>query len=75
MKTTVAITGVHLYRVGAQAIVAVEINGRWIPVIHEAADNAYSHIVGIHGIETSAKHDGETCDRCYCGTCDFVEHE
>lgn len=50
MKTPVTITGVHLYRRGLHAIVAVEVDGVWIEVIKESYDNAFSHIVEGTGI-------------------------
>lgn len=45
---------IHLYRNGDYAIVAVEIDGRWIEVIREFIDSNFSHIVEPEGIARAA---------------------
>lgn len=63
MSDKVEISGVHLSTVGEHVIVAVEIQGKWIEVIRERKDNAYSHIVEGPGITTAASHQGIRLER------------
>jgi hypothetical protein len=46
----VTVSGVWLRKTGGCVIVAVEIEGKWIDVITERADSAFSHIVEPGGI-------------------------
>ncbi len=46
----VPITGVHLFKSGEHTVVAVEIGGAWIEVIHERSDGEFSHIVETSGM-------------------------
>ena len=46
----VTVRGVWLRKEGERVIVAVEIEGKWIDVITERADSAFSHIVEPGGI-------------------------
>jgi hypothetical protein len=50
----VAVTGVHLKRVGDRAVVAVEIDGRWVDIIEECYDGNFSHICEPSGIRGRA---------------------
>jgi hypothetical protein len=50
MSNGIKITGVSLYRIGKDAIVSLEIGGRWVEVIRERADANYSHICEEGGI-------------------------
>lgn len=50
MSDKVEISAIHLSTVGDYVLVAVECEGRWVEVIREFKDNAYSHIVEAHGI-------------------------
>lgn len=42
----ISITGVHLYTVGERVIVAIEVDGKWTPIIEERAESIgpISHI-------------------------------
>ena len=51
----IAVEGVWLVRLGDQAIVRVEIDGRWIDVIEEHIDGSFSHIVEPAGIRGRAE--------------------
>ena len=54
---TGGITGIKLWRDGTwpneRAVVEVEIDGRWVEVIRERADGAFSHIVEPLGIQAA----------------------
>lgn len=50
---SIAITAVHLKRIGNKAIVAIEVDGRWVDVIEERADDSYSHIIELTGLQTA----------------------
>lgn len=54
-KQPVEITGIHLVRIGEYAIVTAEIDGKWIEVIRERADDSYSHIVSADGMRSAAE--------------------
>lgn len=54
MADKVEISAVHLSTIGDHVHVALEINGKWVEVIREAKDNAYSHIVEASGIEQAS---------------------
>jgi hypothetical protein len=60
---------IHLYREGDHAIVAVEIEGKWVPVIREFIDSPFSHIVEPAGmqrcISRSLNENGGTSSRKY----------
>lgn len=58
MSDKVEISAIHLSTVGEHVLVAVEIQGKWIEIIRERKDNAYSHIVEAHAIEHSARRAG-----------------
>ncbi len=49
-ETTISVSGVWLRRVGDNAVVAVEIDGRWRDVIIERSEGNFSHIVEVSGI-------------------------
>lgn len=53
-RDTVAVSGIHLFRVGEHVVVSVEINGQWVEVIRERHDGAFSHIVEPSGIRQAA---------------------
>jgi hypothetical protein len=55
MKDSVSVQGVMLRRSGSDAIVEVEIEGKWVEVIREQADANYSHIVEPHGIRNAVE--------------------
>lgn len=44
------ITAIHLFRTNEHAIVKAEINGRFVTVIKERIDGAFSHIVEEGGM-------------------------
>lgn len=44
------ITAIHLVRLGHHVVVKAEIEGRWVTVIKEHADGAFSHIVEEGGM-------------------------
>lgn len=46
----VLITGAHLKRIGENAVVSLEMNGRWVDVIAERFDGCFSHIIESCGI-------------------------
>lgn len=50
----VEVSGVHLFRTGEHVAVSVEIDGRWVEVIRELHDAAFSHIVEPNGIRRAA---------------------
>lgn len=50
MADTVQVSGVHLKRIGDKAIVAVEVDGRWVDIIEEYYDGSFSHICEPGGI-------------------------
>jgi hypothetical protein len=54
MKQGVSVTGIHLVAEGGDAVVRVEIDGRWVEVIREGLDGPFSHIVEPGGIEQAA---------------------
>lgn len=54
----VAVSGIHLLRIGEHAIVKVEIDSQWIEVIRERYDGAFSHIVEPSGIRRAAENGG-----------------
>ena len=56
-KTGVLVTGVWLRREGADAVVLVELDGRWIEVIreHAAHESQFSHIVEPAGIAAAER--------------------
>ena len=49
-NTAVPVTGIHLLRIGDQAIVRAEIDGVWVEVIREHVDGSFSHIVEPAGM-------------------------
>jgi hypothetical protein len=53
-KQSVEITGLHLMRLGDYVRVNVEIDGRWVQVISERHDGAFSHIVEPGGMLKAA---------------------
>jgi hypothetical protein len=56
----VAVTGIHLLRIGDSVIVRVEIDGKWVEVIREQVDGLFSHIVEPSGIRARALLEGQT---------------
>lgn len=54
-EPAVSVTGVRLTREGDYAVVSVEINKTWVPVIREHYDGNYSHIVEPSGIRACAE--------------------
>jgi hypothetical protein len=48
--TTPEITAVWLKRLGDRVLVEAEIGGRWVPLIEEHFDGAFSHIIETGGI-------------------------
>ena len=44
---------IHLVRIGAHAIVKIQVGGLWVPVVSEHLDGMFSHIVEPLGIEES----------------------
>ena len=46
------IPAISLTKIGTDCVVAIEINGEWIPVIHDNQDTI-SHIVEPGGIKTA----------------------
>lgn len=55
LKEGVYITGVSLVREGDDAVVSVEVNGRWVAVIVEGCDGLFSHIVEPAGIKRAVR--------------------
>jgi hypothetical protein len=53
-REPVPITGLHLYRDGDYAVVAIEYGGRWVVVIRERCDGIFSHIVEPSGMRAAA---------------------
>ena len=51
----IAISGIHLARNGDHAIVAIEVEGRWIEVIREFAEGPFSHIVEPEGMRRALR--------------------
>jgi hypothetical protein len=54
----VAVSGIHLMRLGDHVVVAVEIGGKWIEVIREWHDGSFSHIVEPDGIRRAIENGG-----------------
>ena len=52
-KEPVSVTAIWLKNIGDDVIVEAEIAGKWVEVIRERADGAYSHIVESGGITTA----------------------
>jgi hypothetical protein len=50
----VPVTGVHLKRVGNRAVVAVEIDGKWVDIIEEHYEGNFSHICEPSGMRGRA---------------------
>lgn len=55
MKKGITLTGIRLHRDMNDAVVSVEINGKWIEVIREGCDSNFSHIIEPLGIKRLAK--------------------
>jgi hypothetical protein len=55
MQEPVSVQGIHLFRNGDHVVVSVEIEGRWVEVIREWHDGAFSHIVEPNGIRRAAE--------------------
>jgi hypothetical protein len=53
-QTPVAVTGIHLLRLGNHVVVNAEIDGKWVEVIREVHDGAFSHIVEPNGMRSAA---------------------
>ncbi len=55
----VAVSGIHLIKLGENVIVNVEIDGQWFEVIREHESGSFSHIVepgGIRAARERGKH-------------------
>src|SRR5690606_17473032 len=52
-KEPVGVTAIWLKNIGEHVIVEAEIGGKWVEIIRERADGAYSHIVESGGIMSS----------------------
>lgn len=50
VRETVEVSGIFLRRLGDYVIVEAEVEGRWVEVIREHHDGAFSHIVEPSGI-------------------------
>jgi hypothetical protein len=57
----VNVTAIHLYRNGTHVRVAIEVGGRWVRVIEERIEDAFSHIVEESGMRAAST------DGCNCG--------
>ena len=55
MSEPVPITGVHVYRIGDDLGVALEIDGQWVRVINTLFTVGLSHIVEAAGIERARR--------------------
>ena len=53
-KDSIAVQGIHLFRLGEHVIVSVEVDGKWVEVIRERRDGSFSHIVEPGGIREAA---------------------
>jgi len=53
MDDGIRVTGIHLLRLSDKVIVKAEIDGKWIEVIREHVDGAFSHIVEPGGMRTA----------------------
>jgi hypothetical protein len=53
-KEPIAVTGIHLLRIGDNIIVNAEIDGKWVTVIEEYAEAPFSHIVEPAGMRARA---------------------
>lgn len=53
-RETIAITGIHLFRLQDHVIVNAEIDGKWVTVIEEYIDSPFSHIVEPAGMRRCA---------------------
>lgn len=51
------ITAIHLVRIGDHVFVKAEIDGRWVTVIKEHVDGAFSHIVEEGGMVKASNED------------------
>lgn len=54
-KDTIAVSGIHLYRLGKHVIVNAEIEGKWVEVIRELHDGQFSHIVEPGGMRARVR--------------------
>jgi hypothetical protein len=52
----VAVTGVHLKRIGDHAVVSVEIDGKWVDIIKEHVNGPFSHFCEPSGIRWRMTH-------------------
>lgn len=50
----IAVMGIHLFRIGEHVVVSAEIDGKWVEVIRERHDGAFSHIVEPSGMRSAA---------------------
>lgn len=50
LQEPISIMGIHLFRTGEYVVVAAEIDGKWVEVIRERHDGAFSHIVEPSGM-------------------------
>lgn len=58
-----SITAIWLKRIGDHAIVEVEVDGKFVQVIREHIDGAFSHIVEESGIKHAVEGTGQiACD-------------
>jgi hypothetical protein len=55
MQEPVSVQGIHLFSTGEHVVVSLEIEGRWIEIIREFRDGAFSHIVEPNGIRRATE--------------------
>lgn len=51
----VAVSGIHLLRLGGDVVVRAEIDGKWVEVIRELHDGQFSHIVEPGGMRKATR--------------------
>lgn len=73
-KATLTITGIWLRRSGNQAVVAVEIGGRWYDAISETYNGAFSHIAEPEGADNWKPVPFEDCGDRPKGEGDTMSH-